>query len=267
MGQRVWISMHPKNFGSHVTVRPSVCTTSILIWNNSINGYNSRFCFWEIAWPLGLLEGVFLSREERNGFVKEMSSSFALIKPFHETTTTVYNRSACYPSLRFTLSLQSAVRILHTVCILPLVCSLQSAVHSLRFTLTAWITLNKLSATTTNVSWIHSNTEKNPQITLLKTNHATADKRTHALLTETPFNHQLSIKQQSNVTTITLLKHTSDSQKTPSKLDTETTLRHFVTQNTGTLRNSVNMSGPWKTTTLTILFHGVSFHLAHPTIF
>ena len=31
---------------------------------------------------------------------------------------------------------------------------------------------------------------------------------------------------------------------TPSKLDTETTLRHFVTQNTGTLRNSVNMSGP-----------------------
>ena len=32
---------------------------------------------------------------------------------------------------------QSAVRILHTVCILPLVRSLQYAVHSLRFTLTA----------------------------------------------------------------------------------------------------------------------------------
>ena len=65
-------------------------------------------------------------REERNGFVKEMSSSkevvfdymyfflggggifFALIKPFHETTTTVYTRSAFYPSLRFSLSLQSA---------------------------------------------------------------------------------------------------------------------------------------------------------------
>ena len=52
------------------------------------------------------------------------------------------------------------------------------------------------------------------------------------------------LKQPSNITTITLLKHTSDSQKTPSKLDTETTLRHFVTQNTGTLQNSVNMSGP-----------------------
>ena len=39
------------------------------------------------------------------------------------------------------------------------------------------------------------------------TNHATADKRTHALLTETAFNHQLSTKQPSNVTTITLLKH------------------------------------------------------------
>ena len=61
----------------------------------------------------------------------------------------------------------------------------------------------------------------------------------------TAFNHQLSTKQPSNAKTIiTLLKHTSDSQKTPSKLDTETTLRHFVTQNTGTLRNSVNMSGP-----------------------
>ena len=34
---------------------------------------------------------------------------------------------------------------------------------------------------------------------------------------ETAFNHQLSTKQPSNVTTITLLKHTSDSQKTPSK--------------------------------------------------
>ena len=45
----------------------------------------------------------------------------------------------------------------------------------------------------------------------------------------------------------------------------KTTLHHSVTQNTGTLRNSANMSGPLKTTTLTILFHGVSFHLAHPT--
>ena len=60
-------------------------------------------------------------------------------------------------------------------------------------------------------------------------------------------------------------KHTSDSQKTASKLATETTLHHSVTQNTGTLPNSVNMSVPLRTTTLTILFHGVSFHLAHPT--
>ena len=112
---------------------------------------------------------------------------------------------------------------------------------------------------------MHPNTQINPQITLLTTNHVTADKKTHALLTETAFNHQLSTKQPSNVTTITLLKHTSDSQKTPSKLGTETTLHHSVTQNTGTLRNSVNMSGPLKTTTLTILFHGVSFHLAYPT--
>ena len=36
---------------------------------------------------------------------------------------------------------QSAVCILHSVCILPLVRSLQSAVHSLRFTLTEFRTL------------------------------------------------------------------------------------------------------------------------------
>ena len=35
---------------------------------------------------------------------------------------------------------QSAVCILHSVCILPLVHSLQSAVRSLRFTLTAFLT-------------------------------------------------------------------------------------------------------------------------------
>ena len=38
------------------------------------------------------------------------------------------------PSLRFTLSLQSAVCILHSVCILPLVHSLQSAVGSAFYT-------------------------------------------------------------------------------------------------------------------------------------
>ena len=56
--------------------------------------------------------------------------------PLNPSATTVYARSAFYPSLRFTLSLQSAVCILHSVCILPLVRSLQSAGRSLRFTLT-----------------------------------------------------------------------------------------------------------------------------------
>ena len=99
-------------------------------------GSRLRLCFWVVD-----------DIPEKNGMDlwKEMSSSkqvsvrlhdyicgifFALIKPFHETTTTVYTRSAFYPSLRFTLSLQSAVCILHTVCILPLVCSPQSAVRS-----------------------------------------------------------------------------------------------------------------------------------------
>ena len=96
------------------------------------------------------------SREERNGFVKEISSSkkvvfdymnffffggggifFALIKPFHETTTTVYARSAFYPSLRFTLSLQSALYTQSAFYPWSAVRSLQSTVRSLRFTLTA----------------------------------------------------------------------------------------------------------------------------------
>ena len=49
-----------------------------------------------------------------------------------------------------------------------------------------------------------------PQIRQLTTSHATADKRTHAHLTETAFNHQSSTKQPLNATTITLLKRTSD---------------------------------------------------------
>ena len=89
-----------------------------------------------------------------------------------------------------------------------------------------------------------SNLALTRQIYSEETNGAHAHNRDRVPLTETAFNHQLSINQPSNVTTITLLKHTSDSQKTPSKLGTETTLHHSVTQNTGTLRNSVNMSGP-----------------------
>ena len=53
--------------------------------------------------------------------------------PLNPSTITVYARSAFYPSLCFTLSLQSSF---YTVCILPLIRSLQSAVRSLRFTLT-----------------------------------------------------------------------------------------------------------------------------------
>ena len=81
--------------------------------------------------------------------MKEMSSSkqvvfdymyflggifFALIKPFHETTTTVYTRSAFYHSLRFTLSLQSASAAFYTQSAFypgSAVCSPQSAVFVL----------------------------------------------------------------------------------------------------------------------------------------
>ena len=48
-------------------------------------------------------------------------------------------------------------------------------------------------------------------------------------------------------------------------VDSETTLHHSVTQNTGTLPNLASTSGPLKTTTLTTLFHGESFHLVHLT--
>ena len=72
----------------------------------------------------------------------------------------------------------------------------------------------------------------------MTSNHATADRKTRAHLMGTAFNHQLSIKQLSNVTTLTLQKHTSVLQKTPSRQDTETTFHHFVTQNTGTLELS-----------------------------
>jgi len=50
-----------------------------------------------------------------------------------------------------------------------------------------------------------------------------------------------------------------------SKQVTETTLHHSATLNTGTLPNSANISGLLKTTRLTTLFHGASFHLVHLT--
>ena len=86
------------------------------------------------------------SREERNGFVKQMSSSkcsftciCGIFLPLNPSTTTVYAWSAFYPSLRFTLSLQSAFYTQSAFYPWSAVCSPQSAVSSLRFTLTGKI--------------------------------------------------------------------------------------------------------------------------------
>ena len=51
-----------------------------------------------------------------------------------------------------------------------------------------------------------------------------------------------------------------------SRQDTETTLHHSDMQHTETLPNSANISGLFKTITLTTLIHGVSFQQTHPTI-
>ena len=83
------------------------------------------------------------SREARNGFVKAdvvkkvfvymyLRDCFA----FNPSTTTVNARSAFYPSLRFTLSLQSSFYTQSAFYPWSAVCSPQSAVRSLRFTLT-----------------------------------------------------------------------------------------------------------------------------------
>ena len=64
-------------------------------------------------------------------------------------------------------------------------------------------------------------------------NNATGNK-THNHFTETASNHQLFTKRSSNLRTITLPKCTSDSQKTTSRQDTETTLHHSVTKTTET---------------------------------
>ena len=96
-------------------------------------GSGLRLCFW-------VVDDV----PENKGMDlwKQMSSSKCsftctcwIFLPLNPSMTTVYARSAFYPGLRFTLSLQSAF---HTQSSLyP--CSPQSAVRSLRFTLTAWI--------------------------------------------------------------------------------------------------------------------------------
>ena len=89
------------------------------------------------------------SREERNGFVKAgvvkevfvymCLRDFFALKPFHDYSSC----SVCIlPQLAFYS--QSTVCSLHTVFILPLVRSPQSAVRNLRFTLT------DLKSTSTN---------------------------------------------------------------------------------------------------------------------
>ena len=64
MGKKSWLSMHPGNFGSQMTIRPparaSVPATGIPMKNNSINRYGNPTGtrgFWrEIAWPPGRIK-------------------------------------------------------------------------------------------------------------------------------------------------------------------------------------------------------------------
>ena len=103
--------------------------------------------------------------------------------------------------------------------------------------------------------------EDTSSLCLLFTKHATADKRTIARSTVTTFNLQSFIKPPSHGTTTTPLKHTLDSQKPTSKQDTEITPHHSATPSTKTPPNLANTSGHSRTTTLTTLFHGASYHL------
>ena len=75
------------------------------------------------------------SREERNGFVKQMSSSkcsftciCGIFLPLNPSMTAVYTRSAFYPSLHFTLTLQSAFYTQSAFYPWSTVCSPQSTV-------------------------------------------------------------------------------------------------------------------------------------------
>ncbi|CAH3158957.1 unnamed protein product [Pocillopora meandrina] len=77
--------------------------------------------------------------------------------------------------------------------------------------------------------------------------------------------YQATVISSNNGTTTTPLKHTLDSQKPTSKQDTEITPHHSATPSTKTLPNLANTSGHSRTTTLTILFHGASYHLTLPT--
>ena len=94
---------------------------------------------------------------------------------------------------------------------------------------------------------------------------AAANRGTHTYLMETASNHHQSTKPPSHIRTTAPLKRTLHLQKTTSRLETEPTPHHSDTQNTETLPNSANISGPLKKITLTTLFYGTSFHQDHPT--
>ena len=94
-----------------------------LIYNTFIEGHpnflqNIFLCCWNDFLPM---------------IVYMYWRDFFALKPFHKYSlysVCILPQPALYS--------QSAVCILHTVCILPLVRSLQSAVHSLRITLTGF---------------------------------------------------------------------------------------------------------------------------------
>ena len=99
--------------------------------------FKIELCFWVID-DVPEKEGMDLC------MWKQMSSSkcsftciCGIFLPLNPSTTTVYARSAFYPSLRFTLSLQSALYTQSAFYPWSAVRSLQSTVRSLRFTLTA----------------------------------------------------------------------------------------------------------------------------------
>ena len=74
--------------------------------------------------------------------------------------------------------------------------------------------------------------------------------------------YQETIKRNDNNTSETYIGLTQNPFKTRYRNHTAS-FRHTKHRNSTEL--SKHVSGPLKTTTLTILFHGVSFHLAHPT--
>ena len=98
------------------------------------------------------------------------------------------------------------------------------------------------------------------------TKHATADKRTIACSTVTALNPQSLIKPPSHGMTTTAPKHKLDSQEPTLKQDTEITSHHSATPSTKTPWNLANTSRHSRAKTWTILFYGVPYHLALPTI-